>query len=426
MKCFNCGKETGTYLCPNCRTEEVLDKLIPQMLSYKADQCEFPHLVEYVTALPEEREVRKCIPQILALLPAELEEYYCCLYYRYEAKDKVESAIVAYLAKHDRSEEKSQYLIWCLVGHYLPNDFVKPRAWCDWIAEAEGVSCELYEKAAEYFAMIGEYNLSDQMVEKGLACDRFICSTKERMLKSLNERKVKTQGYRDGNPYWPKSKRGESTESLEARRRAVAMFYDEKGIAYPRIESKPKKVDEDKFEPIKECVDAPEDYCAFWCAEAFSISASKPIYQIAAVKVRSGKITDEFKSFVRPWGANKASRQSAAKEAGVPLSVIEGAEDVDQVMVKFFDCVGGAVLVSTGALGEQKNLLCRAARYAGMKQLPNELYDLLDFAGETDCKFAVANRKELLQAFDITEGTDSLGKAKANIALFEALKKYGA
>lgn len=426
MKCFNCGKETDAYLCPDCRAEKVLDKLIPQMLSYKADQCEFPHLVEYVATLPEEREVRKCIPQILALLPAELEEYYRCLYYRYEAKDKVESAIVAYLAKHDWSEEKSQYLIWCLIGHYLPNDFVKPRAWCDWIAEAEGVSCELYEKAAEYFAMIGEYNLSDQMVEKGLACDRFIYSTKERMLKSLNERKIKTQGYRDGNPYWPKSKRGESTESLEARRRAVAMFYDEKGISYPRIESKPAKVLENEFIQPGECLEAPKDYCAFWCAEAFSVAVSKPIYQIAAVKVQAGKITDEFQSFVRPWDANKASRQSAAKEAGVPLSVIEGAEDVDQVMVKFFDFVGGAVLVSTGALGDQAKLLCRAARYASMKCLPNELYDLLDLAAETDSKFDLKNnnRSYILQWFNIAEGADALGKAKANVTLYEALMNY--
>jgi hypothetical protein len=246
------------------------------------------------------------------------------------------------------------------------------------------------------------------------------------MLKSLNERKVKTQGYRDGNPYWPKIKRGESTESLEARRRAVAMFYDEKGIPHKRIENKPAKVPENEFESIEECFDAPENYCAFWCAEAFSISSAKPIYQIAAVKVQAGKITDEFQSFVRPWDTNKASRQSAAKEAGVPLSIIEGAEDVDQVMVKFFAFVGDMVLVSTGALGDQAKLLCRAARYTGMKQLPNELYDLLDFASETDSKFAVANRRELLQAFDITEGTDSLGKAKANIALFEALKNYGA
>ena len=136
--------------------------------------------------------------------------------------------------------------------------------------------------------------------------------------------------------------------------------------------------------------------------------------------------TKSRQSFVRPWDANKASRQSAAKEAGVPLSVIEGAEDVDQVMVKFFDFVGDAVLMSTDALGNQKNLLCRATRYAGMKRLPNKLYDLLDFAGEVDSKLGFMNRTELLHVFNIAEGTASLGKATANIALYDALKNYGA
>ena len=153
----------------------------------------------------------------------------------------------------------------------------------------------------------------------------------------------------------------------------------------------------------------------------------KPIYQIAAVKVASGNITDEFQSFVRPWDGTP-SRTSAAKAAGVPLSIIEGAEDVDQVMAKFFDFVADAVLVSTGALGDQAKLLCRATRYAGRKCLPNELYDLLDFAAETDNKFDLENnnRAYLLEVFGIAEGTDSVGKAKANAVLCEALKNYGA
>ena len=37
--------------------------------------------------------------------------------------------------------------------------------------------------------------------------------------------------------------------------------------------------------PIDECFDAPDDYCAFWCAEAYSMSSVNPIYQIAAVKM---------------------------------------------------------------------------------------------------------------------------------------------
>lgn len=417
MKCFNCGNETNEYLCPNCRTENIMDVLIPQMLSFKAEWCQFPYFVEYATTLQDERDVRKCVPTILEILPAEKAEYYYCLYYRYEEKEKLEHAIENYLSKHNWEERRSQKLIRFLLDYYIPNDFIKPRAWCDWIAETENVYCELYTKAAEYFAMIAEYDLSDFLVEKGLACDLFLYGNKEKMQGVLEKQKAKTQGYRTKRPYWP---------TTEERRRAVAMFYDEKGISYPRIEGKPAKVPEDEFEPINECFDLPENYCAFWCAEAFIVASAKPIYQIAAVKVESGKQVAEFQSFVRPWDG-LSGRKSAAKAAGVPLSVIEGAEDVDQVMKKFFDFVGDSVLVSTGALGDQAKLLCRAARYSGIRKLPNELCDLLDFDADTDSKFAFENNNRacLLETFKLEEGADALGKAKVNVKICEALKKYG-
>ena len=131
MKCLNCGHMTAEYLCPDCRTEEVLDRLIPQMGWYKAEKCEFPYLMEYAATLPEGQEVRKCIPNILELLSKDLAEYYRCLYYRYEEKDKLEATIEAYLTNHDWSEVRSQKLIDCLLYHYDLNDFAKPRVWCD-------------------------------------------------------------------------------------------------------------------------------------------------------------------------------------------------------------------------------------------------------------------------------------------------------
>ena len=413
MKCLSCGKATNDYLCPGCRTEEILGKVFEQIRFYKPETCDNPYLAEYVATLDEERAERKCIPDILALFPAEMTDYYQCLYYWIQGAEEFEAAAKAYLARHEWAEEKSQVLISYLLKKYIRNDFVKPRVWCDWIAESEGIYCELYAAAAMYFAMIAEYDLADQMAEKGLVCDRFLYSTKEYMRTSLEKQMADTLRYRTKKPYWP---------NTEERRRAVAMFYDEKGISYPRIENKPTKVPENEFAPVVECYNPPESYCAFWCSAAFNLSSSKPIYQIAAVKVEKGGIIDEFQSLIRPQDG-VLSRKSAAKEAGVPLYVIEGAEDVDQVMEKFFNFVGDAVLVSTGALGEQAKLLCRATRYAGMKQLPNALYDLLDLAAETDSRFDLENnhRGYVLAAFNISEGMDALGKAKANIALFQSL-----
>ncbi|MBR2405641.1 MAG: hypothetical protein IKB04_01130 [Clostridia bacterium] len=71
-------------------------------------------------------------------------------------------------------------------------------------------------------------------------------------------------------------------------------------------------------------------------------------------------------------------------------------------------------------------LLCRAARYAGRKRLSNALFDLLDFATEAHSHFDMKNRVQLLQTLGIDEGKDSLGKAEANITLYEALRTYTA
>jgi DNA polymerase III alpha subunit (gram-positive type) len=205
------------------------------------------------------------------------------------------------------------------------------------------------------------------------------------------------------------------------------MFYDEKGIAYPRIATRPAKTPENEFAPINECFDDElNDFSAFWCAEAFSVSAAKSIYQIAAVKVKDGKIVDEFQSYIRPWDGS-IGRKAAAKEANVSLDVIECADDIDIVLPKFFEFVGEDILVSTAALGNQAKLLSRAARYAGLKEIKNEFFDLLDLAADTDSQFDLANntREYLLSFFNIDEGSDSLGKARVNAMLYQKLSEYG-
>lgn len=115
------------------------------------------------------------------------------------------------------------------------------------------------------------------------------------------------------------------------------------------------------------------------------------------------------------------------KKAGVELSVIESAEDIDQIMPKFFTFVGNDVLVSTGALGNQAKLLSRAVRYAGMKEIKNEFYDILDLAADTSDDFDLANntREHLLAHFSIEEGNTALEKAGINKKLYDSLVSYG-
>ena len=424
MKCLNCGVSADQYLCGCCQKPEILDKIFNEVRFYKQETCENPYLSEFASGLAEKYAERDVIPAILDLFDFEISEFYYCQYYRMRRDARFEDAAITYLNTHELDNIRTQNVLYDLIESYIPNDFIKPKKWCELIAETDGLCCELYAVAAKYFAMIGEYELADSIADKGLElCNDekrrvFLFYSPENMISRLEKQKEDTNRYRTKKPYWP---------ATEERRRAVAMFYDEKGIKYPRIENRPEKIKESEFDAIKECFDDDMvDYCAFWCADTFSLSAAKGIYQIAAVKVRDGVVVEEFQELVRPWDG-VADRKDAAKKAGVELSVIESAEDVDQVMPRFFAFVGDDVLVSTGALGNQAKLISRAARYAGMREIKNEFYDLLDLAADTSSEFDLANntREYLLTHFSIAEGKSALEKAQINKHLFDALKNYG-
>ena len=423
MKCLNCGCTCEHYLCDACAKNDILDKIFNEIRFYKPETCENSYLSEFASGLSEKYAERDIIPEILEQFDSEVTEFYYCLYYSMRKDPRFEECATAYLNKHDFSDKKSQSVIYHLIEGYLPNDFIKPKKWCEFITESADFCCELYAVAAKYFAMIGEYDTADTVTEKCIElCNDinrrdFILCSPETMIARLERQKSDTHRYRTKKPYWP---------ATEERRRAVAMFYDKKGIKYPRIENRPEKIKESEFASINECYDDDlTDYCAFWCSDAFSISAAKSIYQIAAVKVRDGEIIDEFEHLIRPWDG-AVGRKDAAKKAGVELAVIESAEDVDQVMEKFFSFVGEDVLVSTGALGNQAKLISRAARYAGMKEIKNEFYDILDLAADTSSNFDLANntRGYLLKHFSIKEGKTALDKARINVQLYKILSSY--
>lgn len=425
MKCLNCGTINDYYLCDSCIDVNILDKIFRQIRFYKPETCENPYLAELVADLTEKYAERNIIPEILVRFDINISEYYYCQYYRMCRDARFEDTALNYIQHHELEDIHTQIVMYDLIESYIPNDFIKPNKWCKLIMEREGLGCELYVIAAKYFGMIGEYDLSDAAVDKAMEiCKRpelgkILIYSSESIVARLEQQRVDTQRYRTKRPYWP---------ATEERRYAVAQFYDKKGIKYPRIKNKPVKIKENEFEPIKECFeDELSDYCTFWCSEAFSISAIKCIYQIGAVKVSNNEIVDTFETFIRPWEGGINTRKASAKEVGVSLEVIELAEDVDFVMPRFFDFVGEHVLISTGALGNQAKLISRAARYAGIKEIKNEFYDILDLASDISVDFDLMNntREYLLRHFSIAEGKTALEKAKINKKLYDELLSYG-
>lgn len=425
MKCLNCGCESKRFICPVCKNNEVLKKIFFEIMDYKPYNCENKYLAEYGIGLPEGNRVIDIIPSILEQFDTEKTEFYYCMYYRKIRDNRFEDLALKYLESNDLKDINTQHIMYELIESYIPNDFIKPQKWCEIIYKTEMLSCELYAFAAKYFAMIGEYDIADNITERAVK----ICNDVENRnsifysLDNMNERlekqKIDTNRYRTKRPYWP---------ITEERRRAVAVFYDKKGIKYPSIEKRPKKIREDEFEPIRECSEHDlSKYCVFWCSEVFAIAAPRSIYQIAAVKIVDGKIVDSFESFVRPWGSSTKYKEKAAKEVGVSLDVIESANNVEIVFLKFMKFVEDNVLISTDALGNQGKLISRAARYSRFRKIENKFLDLLDLAADISEEFDYSNntREYLLSYFSIEEGKTALEKAQINEKIYSELRRYG-
>lgn len=424
MKCLHCGKESKEFLCENCRTEDILDKVFNEIKSYNSESCSNEFIRKYAETFEKPDDIRICIPDILKLFDDLTVQYYYCRYYWLVREKRFEETAINYLDSHEEMEHKKQTVLNDLLIFYMRNDFVKPRKWCELIKDSEKLCCELYYNAAQFFAMTGEYDFADEIISKALSyCsddtyNQFLFYSREKEMESLTKLKADNHRYRTKKPYWP---------STQERRYAIAAIYEKKGILYPRIEPKPLKIRESDFMPIKEALDTEySDYCAFWCAETFVKAAIKGIYQIAAVKARDRKIVDEFQSYVRPWDGT-AGKKAAAKKAGIDISVLDMAQDVDQVMNCFFDFVENDVLISTGALGSQAKLISRAARYSGRKEITNKFFDLLDYAADISVEFDMQNntREYLLHYFKLSEGKDALEKAKRNVDIYNCLIRIG-
>lgn len=423
MTCLYCGKRGENLLCSNCTKIDIFDEIFNQLIYYREDKCENKRIIKYVKSFDDVASMKMTIPNMINIFESNIMDYYWCKYFYVVEEDKFEDAAIEYLDKHNIKDKNTQVILKDLLKYYIPDDYERPGKWCEIIRNEEGLYFEIYEDAANYYACIGDYDIAKSIVDKMLkyskdkSYNKYLFCDRNCVSERIEKTYTKIERYKTKKPYWP---------NTESRRRMIARFYDERGIEYPRIEPMPKKVSESDFKKIKECnKERISTYCAFWCESCFTYNNVKSIYQIAAVKVKNGKITDRFESFIKPWDGVKA-RKIVSKRVGVTEEYLDSCDDVDIVMKKFFAFVENDVLISTDALGEQAKLIKRLARYSGMNEIKNEFLDLIDIADDRihSLRIGCSNRDTLLESFHIKEGRDALEKAKNNIKIYFELDKY--
>ena len=424
MYCLNCGKTADFLLCPECRSREVLREIYSELNYFNEEHCTHPYVQKFIHSLAAPDVPRNYVPKLLELFDISESEYCWCQYYKSVNDSRYENQAIHYLDNHSLTELQTQRILYGLIDYYLPNNYTKPGKWCKLIKDRKDLAFELYTLAADYYSRIGDYVFADELLDRAeemISDADFYVLWPKRGIDEIAKKKVeklrtKNAQYRS-KPYWPID---------EEHRRALAPFYEERGIHYMRITKMPDKIHASEFEPICEAKELPPDYCAFWCTEVnyFTYRQYKEhndICQIAAVRVRNGEIEEVFESLIRPWSNSSIS---AAECAGVEVETILDAAYVDQVITRFYEFVGTDVLMSTDALSNQGKLLARATRYTGMRRIPNAMYDLRNYASEISPLFnsnSKNTRDFLLSYFNMSEGENALEKAIKNVELYQAL-----
>lgn len=142
MKCLNCGCENDRYLCDACTTAGILDKVFNEIRFYKPEACKNPYLAEYTSGLTEKYAERDLLPVILDYFDFEIAEYYYCQYFRMRRDSRFEETAAAYLQTHMLTDVRSQQVLYDLVESYIPNEFIKPKKWCETIAASDDFYCD--------------------------------------------------------------------------------------------------------------------------------------------------------------------------------------------------------------------------------------------------------------------------------------------
>ena len=418
MICLNCGKDNGGYLCENCRTDEILHKIWADVYA-KREFCDNVFVNAIANFYEDPNEYRKCIPEILKLFSGIVAEFYWCKYYSVSKDERFESAVLEFVDKYGREDERSQVLINSLLLYYGVDDFYKPVQWCQWILNTSGLLKNLYYNASRYYSRIGDYQYAMALVDRAEDANS---DGNEKFAESLAKLRGDIKRYSTVKPYWPVT---------EERQAVISEFYRERGIKIPvkgayAAEKKRDHVPESEFAPFKARYELPRDYCVFWCEAVWAGGVISSIYQIAAVRIRDGQAAGSFHSYIRTIEKDGIkTRQKAAETAGIDVSVLDNAETVPEVIKKFFEFVGSDVLVSTGALADQMKHLKRAARYSGMNGIDNEFLDLLDYAEDISEKFSGKqySRRYLLAYFGIHEGNNAIEKAEKNEEIIKKIKE---
>ena len=127
----------------------------------------------------------------------------------------------------------------------------------------------------------------------------------------------------------------------------------------------------------KEIIDIIDDYIVYDIETTGFSNTSDEIIEIAAVKVKDGRIIDEFQSLVRP---TISIPKSISKLTGITDSMVSDACSINDVIFKFRNFVGDSILVGHNIKTFDNYFIAIACSQNNIESITNSFIDTLTIA----------------------------------------------
>lgn len=398
MICLNCGKETESCICEECKQKINLEELCDQIRAYTPEKNENPIWEKAALKMEQSDSFSNMALALADHLPSPRKEYQQILTivgtklrvprankpWFYEVYERIIGM------KGLKQEEKLR--IKGLMLETLYQDYRYP--------EANELASELLEEKplpwqtiyfiAEFFSQTRRYDEADDAIDIGTALNTGNSDvlTKFADLSEKNEKRrtAADTGKKEYLPN-PSENKAEAIEKYTAFMSSLGIDINASSTSFSsggKVLKYPTPIPKGDYPTIVEKREADFDsFVAFDFETTGKYSGTDAIIEIGAIRVVNGQIVEAteftFQEFVKPF--RKGLPAEITDLTGITKDDLKDARQMWEVIPDFMRFVGDDILVGYNSIKFDAKFLCRAGRYCN-EIYPNKHFDVLRYVKE--------------------------------------------
>lgn len=411
MRCLVCGKEDYNVICNDCKSK-VDESYCYDVATFNYDDSNNELWKSIADSLESRFLFKDYALDIAELLSSERVDYIKlrCLDIKqrgaigvssYDRERALELVIRCEENLHTTADEKNYALAIALSIYVAKREWEKAEEILNRAEQSEQYIVT-YLAVADFYIKTRRYEEAEEILDRAFTI--FVDAINKNLIEelSLDNKKRASKEKKDYAPTNAKDKE------------VYFEFLDSIGVDYKTSNETNKKIKEADFKQLHyyQSDVLPDSYSSIWFETEFHQVVYETV-QFNAVKVRNGEIVGEFSELVHPIKGLKSAKK-------VKLEDVLKARSNKDVFRDLMAFLGDDVIAIAG-FDANKSPLIRAARYAVIDEIKNEILDVVAYIEDRAEDFDIRTRESVLNEYGIEEGNSGIEKARVTVELMNKL-----